>query len=82
MINLPSEVMPTTRARTDPLRPRDGFSEFWPALPRRDLDATDFLICEVDGPTLLDRRSAFAWAVEFASEWAGAELSGVAPAEF
>src|SRR5437763_11042882 len=49
-INLPSEVMPTTRARTEPPR-RCGESSEKPCGPRArlDVDATDFfLLCELD----------------------------------
>src|SRR5215467_10750753 len=82
IINLPSDVIPMTRVRTDPRRPRDALSGPWPALACLDLDVADFcLVCELDWLTVFGGRSASVRATAFASTCAP-ELSGVAPAAF
>src|SRR5262249_32911945 len=84
-INRPSEVIPTTRLRTEPVRARSEFSELRPARARLDADATDFfLLCELDSLAVVGGGSEFACVDEFAFTLAAAETepSGVAPPEF
>src|SRR5262245_41332267 len=85
MINRPSEVIPTTRLRTERVRPRGELSELSSAPARLDADATDFfLLCELDSLAVVEGGSKFACADPFAFAAASAEteLSRVAAAVF
>ena len=73
-----------TRLRTEPVRAREEYAaELRLALARLAVEATDFFLLSVaDRLAVAGGGSVFACADEFVSVSAGAELSGVGPAEF
>lgn len=83
-INLPSDVIPVTRLRTERIRPcEEDAAELRLARVRLDFDATDFgALCELDWVEPVGGGSLFACADELMSGASEPEVVGVGTAEF